>query len=205
MPVRAPQARASRFISSAARPSSRPAPSRPPSNAARRGLPLAGVEGLEPPTPGFGDRCSSQLSYTPRVRRRPDATVPDNASRRRVQEEMRKEAAQAASACPLSHSPSPVCPGLTGAPDAVHVALDCRIRPGKNEKRGVRLSAAHSMILETTPAPTVRPPSRMAKRSFSSMAIGTISVTSISTLSPGITISVPSGSDTTPVTSVVRK
>src|SRR5205807_6065281 len=26
---------------------------------------LAGVEGLEPPTPGFGDRCSSQLSYTP--------------------------------------------------------------------------------------------------------------------------------------------
>jgi hypothetical protein len=29
---------------------------------------LAGVEGLEPPTPGFGDRCSSQLSYTPRQR-----------------------------------------------------------------------------------------------------------------------------------------
>ena len=26
---------------------------------------LAGVEGLEPPTPGFGDRCSSRLSYTP--------------------------------------------------------------------------------------------------------------------------------------------
>jgi hypothetical protein len=26
---------------------------------------LAGVEGLEPPTPGFGDRCSDQLSYTP--------------------------------------------------------------------------------------------------------------------------------------------
>ena len=44
------------------------------------------------------------------------------------------------------------------------------------------------------PAPTVRPPSRMAKRSFSSMAIGTISSTSTVTLSPGITISVPSGS-----------
>jgi hypothetical protein len=29
---------------------------------------LAGVEGLEPPTPGFGDRCSDQLSYTPRSR-----------------------------------------------------------------------------------------------------------------------------------------
>ena len=32
---------------------------------------LAGVEGLEPPTPGFGDRCSSQLSYTPAARRLP--------------------------------------------------------------------------------------------------------------------------------------
>ena len=64
---------------------------------------------------------------------------------------------------------------------------------------------AYSMILETTPAPTVRPPSRMAKRSFSSMAIGEISVTSNFRLSPGITISVPEGSATVPVTSVVRK
>jgi hypothetical protein len=63
----------------------------------------------------------------------------------------------------------------------------------------------HSMMEATTPAPTVRPPSRMAKRSRSSMAIGTISSTSIATLSPGITISVPSGRCTTPVTSVVRK
>jgi hypothetical protein len=29
---------------------------------------LAGEEGLEPPTPGFGDRCSNQLSYTPTPR-----------------------------------------------------------------------------------------------------------------------------------------
>lgn len=28
-------------------------------------LNMAGVEGLEPPTPGFGDLCSSHLSYTP--------------------------------------------------------------------------------------------------------------------------------------------
>jgi len=61
------------------------------------------------------------------------------------------------------------------------------------------------MISATTPAPTVRPPSRIAKRSSLSIAIGVISSTVISTLSPGITISVPSGSVATPVTSVVRK
>ncbi len=60
-------------------------------------------------------------------------------------------------------------------------------------------------ILATTPAPTVRPPSRMAKRRPSSIAIGTSSSTCIVTLSPGITISVPSGNLTEPVTSVVRK
>ncbi len=64
---------------------------------------------------------------------------------------------------------------------------------------------SYSMMPATTPAPTVRPPSRMAKRSFSSIAIGTISSTSISQLSPGITISVPEGKLTTPVTSVVLK
>ena len=63
----------------------------------------------------------------------------------------------------------------------------------------------YSMILATTPAPTVRPPSRIAKRSPSSIAIGAISVTVISMLSPGITISVPAGNSTLPVTSVVRK
>src|SRR6516165_9125213 len=61
------------------------------------------------------------------------------------------------------------------------------------------------MILATTPAPTVRPPSRIAKRSPSSIAIGAISSISIEMLSPGITISVPSGKCTVPVTSVVRK
>ena len=61
------------------------------------------------------------------------------------------------------------------------------------------------MILATTPAPTVRPPSRIAKRSPSSIAMGAINSISIEMLSPGITISVPSGSRTVPVTSVVRK
>src|SRR6266852_5654150 len=67
------------------------------------------------------------------------------------------------------------------------------------------LVVRHSMMLVTTPEPTVRPPSRMAKRSFSSMAIGTINSIVMAMLSPGITISVPSGRCTTPVTSVVRK
>src|SRR2546422_6889207 len=56
----------------------------------------------------------------------------------------------------------------------------------------------------TTPAPTVLPPSRMANRSAGSMPIGSPRVMSITTLSPGITISTPSGSLTSPVTSVVR-
>lgn len=57
----------------------------------------------------------------------------------------------------------------------------------------------------TTPAPTVRPPSRIANRNPSSIAIGLIKSTANSTLSPGITISTPEDNDTTPVTSVVRK
>ena len=68
-----------------------------------------------------------------------------------------------------------------------------------------RCWSGYFVILVTRPAPTVRPPSRMANRSDSSMAIGWISSTDISVLSPGMTISVPSGSVTTPVTSVVRK
>jgi len=76
------------------------------------------------------------------------------------------------------------------------------VEPGTRPRIG---RSIQSLMAATTPAPTVRPPSRMAKRSFSSMATGTISVTSMVTLSPGITISVPSGSSHTPVTSVVRK
>ena len=67
------------------------------------------------------------------------------------------------------------------------------------------IDRVYSMIFETTPEPTVRPPSRMAKRRLSSIAIGAISSTSNFRLSPGITISVPAGSATVPVTSVVRK
>ena len=78
---------------------------------------------------------------------------------------------------------------------------------GKARSLADRLSAkpTYFRILVTRPAPTVRPPSRIAKRRPSSMATGWISFTEMLVLSPGITISVPSGSVTTPVTSVVRK
>ena len=67
------------------------------------------------------------------------------------------------------------------------------------------LAEPYSTILATTPAPTVRPPSRIAKRRPWSIAIGVINSTVIDMLSPGITISVFAGSSTMPVTSVVRK
>src|SRR3954468_7782161 len=84
----------------------------------------------------------------------------------------------------------------------------------KNERKPVRLvsagrtghfDSAYAITCVTTPAPTVLPPSRMAKRTSFSIAMGIISSTSISMLSPGITISTPPGSLTVPVTSVVRK
>src|SRR5262245_25788847 len=54
------------------------------------------------------------------------------------------------------------------------------------------------------PAPTVRPPSRIANREPFSMATGVMSSAEMLVLSPGITISTPSGRFNEPVTSVVR-
>lgn len=65
-------------------------------------------------------------------------------------------------------------------------------------------SLNYSRIFVTTPEPTVRPPSRMAKRTPSSMAIGLCSSMLTRTLSPGIHISAPI-KFAVPVTSVVRK
>ena len=63
----------------------------------------------------------------------------------------------------------------------------------------------YSTTSDTVPAPTVRPPSRIAKRRPFSMAIGAMSSISIWMLSPGMTISTPAGRCATPVTSVVLK
>jgi len=64
---------------------------------------------------------------------------------------------------------------------------------------------AYFKISVMTPAPTVRPPSRMAKRLPVSMATGEINVTFMLTLSPGITISTPPGNSMLPVMSIVRR
>ena len=86
-------------------------------------------------------------------------------------------------------------------------ALPVELRPcGEGGGPGRAPSSRNqSRIFVTTPEPTVLPPSRIANRTPSSMAIGTISSTSILTLSPGDTISTPPSSFVEPVTSVVRK
>src|SRR5262249_59486334 len=60
-------------------------------------------------------------------------------------------------------------------------------------------------ISEIVPAPTVCPPSRVAKRKPFSIATGVISSITSCTLSPRITISGPEGSSATPVTSVLLR
>src|SRR5271165_1127469 len=68
-----------------------------------------------------------------------------------------------------------------------------------------RYTYCYCTISAIVPAPTVCPPSRMAKRKPFSIATGVINSITRLTLSPGITISVPAGSSATPVTSVVRR
>ena len=61
------------------------------------------------------------------------------------------------------------------------------------------------MISATTPEATVLPPSLIANLNPVSIAIGCINSTVIAMLSPGITISTPSGNAIAPVMSVVLK
>src|SRR5690606_20758250 len=92
--------------------------------------------------------------------------------------------------CPQSRT----APGLLRGPSVLRAYRASRyLRPVRGLSRFALPEARgrfdQAMILATTPAPTVRPPSRMAKRSFSSMAIGVISSTFSSALSPGMIIS----------------
>jgi hypothetical protein len=69
----------------------------------------------------------------------------------------------------------------------------------------MNVSMCYLTIFVTTPAPTVLPPSRIAKFRPCSIATGASSLTLKLTVSPGITSSLSAGSSTSPVTSVVRK
>lgn len=89
-------------------------------------------------------------------------------------------------------------------PAPKHIIL-CQSAPKFRRLPSPESQINYSAILVTTPEPTVWPPSRIAKRRPSSIAIGVMSSTLISTLSPGIHISTPSSRVMVPVTSVVRK
>ena len=95
--------------------------------------------------------------------------------------------------------------GARARTDMSSSAIVLAFSPSPILRRPCFVRSAYSVMLTTTPAPTVLPPSRMAKRCFSSMAMGVISSTSMVALSPGMIISVPAGSVHCPVTSVVRK
>src|SRR5689334_4190036 len=150
---------------------------------------MAGQEGFEPPTPGFGDRCSSQaelLAYPGLGPGLPGFLVD------------RVLPATGAELLPLH--------AVGMQPLVLRVRVVALLALVASERdRVAHVALPYWMISVTTPAPTVRPPSRIAKRSSFSIAIGVISSTVMSTLSPGITISRPSGNVPTPVTSVVRK
>ena len=125
-----------------------------------------------------------------------------------------RAACKEACACAVRREPiSFPIPAAEAAHERSVRALAKRMTPqakrAKKEQRQqallLEVSVTYSMMLETTPDPTVRPPSRIAKRSPCSMAIGVISLIVMRMLSPGMTISTPSGSSIVPVTSVVRK
>ena len=69
----------------------------------------------------------------------------------------------------------------------------------------VFLAMTYDTTLVITPDPTVRPPSRMAKRICSSMGTGLISSISIFTLSPGLTISPPLVADRAVIDDLVAR
>src|SRR2546426_4989125 len=68
-----------------------------------------------------------------------------------------------------------------------------------------KVAIHYSVISVTTPAPTVRPPSRIANRNSFSIATGVIRSIVIVTLSPRLTISTPAGDPTTPHPPPVRR
>lgn len=136
---------------------------------------ITGVEGLEPPTPGFGVWCSAvratRLLYFPMY--------------------CMFSTKGTIFTCFESLLALLIFRG--------HVIPILALFTRKCDLR-----AHYSITLVTTPAPTVLPPSRIANREPTSNATVVISSTSRLALSPGIIISIPSCNLTEPVTSVVR-
>ena len=73
---------------------------------------LAGVGGLEPPTCGFGDRCSSQLSYTPALPTTGPAGAPQCAVRDRTKLRMTHARSKPVPAQQLCHKSARIYRGL---------------------------------------------------------------------------------------------
>ncbi len=181
---------------------------------------MAGQEGFEPTTSGFGDRRSTNSSYWPVVRtiwqefpchcgslHRQHRTMLllSSFSMDRVRSTSATELLDLQSSRSLflvfgGRVVSSFAVGTLQQNDVSHL-LDLPL-PASRSKDSLR---CYSRISVMVPAPTVRPPSRIANLSPFSIAIGVINSISILTLSPGITISVPSPKLATPVTSVVRK
>ena len=158
-------------------------------------LKLAGQEGLEPPTCGFGDRRSTNSSYWP-----VPISIPVMQHHRLACFLVRR--VSTATITELLEF-QPLRRRLLVLGRRIVAAFALRAFKRNNISHGC--SRLYSRISEMVPAPTVRPPSRIANRNPFSIAIGVISLIVRLTLSPGITISVPSGNSATPVTSVVRK
>ena len=191
---------------------------------------MAGPEGFEPPTIGFGVRRSTCWSYGPTklfLQVLPSLFVdgvgpaelavllhlkPPGMGLLVLHSNIVALLALFASECDrfgrsLCHQKRLPFRQKPLHPNIAHLLVQCQFSLFYSTSRagGISRPAAYSMTLVTTPEATVLPPSRMAKRSPSSMAMGWISSPSILTLSPGMTISTPSGSVTEPVTSVVLK
>ena len=109
----------------------------------------AGLEGLEPPTPGFGDRCSNQLSYRPVDNPTwfPYALCDDCRTDNTF--------------CIQYVLSASVCSWLLCSFDA---CIRCKLilRCHAIVSSYLLKTYAYSIIFVTTPAPTVRPPSRIA-------------------------------------------
>ncbi len=165
---------------------------------------MAGQEGFEPPTLGFGVRCSTNSSYWParlvHVIRRTAPTRPRAISLFGFAMG-RMLATEPAILAELKFVR---CRSFVFGRRIIS-SLAFLASEGHDDSHCIISLIAYATISLTTPAPTVRPPSRIAKRNSFSIAIGVINSASIATLSPGITISTPSGNVKTPVTSVVRK